>query len=348
MATTCPHGDYQDNPVMLFVEVEPWERQRLSELCPRHCDMHFSEKRLEQLADREIPPGTRVLSGFVHSELSAGQLSRLDCLEFIATRSTGFDNIDIAECNRRGIRVANVPRYGDNTVAEHAFAMLLALTRKIHRCYERTSRGDFSLEGLRGVDLAGKTFGCLGVGNIGEKAMRIAGGFGMNRIAFDVRPDPLASGAGGFRYVDLDTLLAESDVLSLHVPLNDHTRHIINAQTLAKMKPTAILLNTSRGAVVDTAALLEALRSGRLGGAGLDVLEKEELVSEEAMMLHQRYDLDTLRQIVQSNALLRMENVIITPHNAFNSQEATQRIVETTLDNIHAWLAGEPINIVNH
>jgi D-lactate dehydrogenase len=225
--------------------------------------------------------------------------------------------------------------------------MLLALTRKIHRCYERTTRGDFSIEGLRGNDLAGKTFGCLGVGNIGSKALRIAGGFGMNRIAFDTRHNPLLSGQYGFRYVDLDTLLAEADILSLHLPLNDKTHHIMNRDNFAKMKPGAILINTARGGVVDTAALIKALKSGHLGGAALDVLEAETEVVEEAELLSSDYDIETLKQVVQSNVLLRMENVIITPHNAFNSIEACKRIISTTFDNIHAWLLGEPINVVN-
>jgi len=268
-------------------------------------------------------------------------------LKLIATRSTGFDHIDLEECRRRGILVANVPHYGEDTVAEHAFGMLLALTRKIHRCYERTSRGDFSLEGLRGIDLAGKTFGSLGVGAIGSRAMRIAGGFGMNRIAYDLNPDVLLSGALGFRYVDFETLLAESDVLSLHLPLTDKTHHIIGREVLAKVKRGMILVNTARGGLIDTAALIESLRSGHLAGAALDVLEAEAVISEEAEILSSHYDVDTLRKVIQSNALLRLPNVIITPHNAFNSQEACQRIIRTTFDNIHAWLTGEPMNIVN-
>ena len=332
---------------MLFVELEPWEQDELTQSCPQRCEIVSFQNRLEELSNEKIPERATVLSPFVHSKVSAEQLARLPKLKFIATRSTGCDHIDIPECNRRGIRVANVPHYGEDTVAEHAFAMLLALTRKIHRCYERTSRGDFNRDGLRGTDLAGKTFGALGVGNIGAKAMRIAGGFGMNRLGYDLKPDPLLSGALGFRYVDLDTLLAASDVLSVHVPYNKNTHHILGAEAFAKMKKGAILINTARGGLVDADALIESLRGGHLGGAALDVLESEEAVSEEAQLLSSSYDLDSLRKVVQSHALLKMSNVIITPHNAFNSIEACRRIIHTTITNIHSWLQGEPENIVN-
>lgn len=343
----CIFDQVKEVPTIVFVELEPWERQHLERFCPDKCHIHAFSERLEALPDSTIPPETTVVSPFIHSTLNATQLARLPNLRLIATRSTGFDHIDIQECSRRGVLVANVSHYGEDTVAEHAFGMLLALTRKIHRCYERTTHGDFSIEGLRGIDLAGRTFGSLGVGNIGSRAMRIAGGFGMNRLAFDLRRDSLLSGRYGFRYVELDTLLAESDVLSIHIPLTERTRHLLNGDAFAKMKRDAILINTARGGIVDTAALIEALRSGRLGGAALDVLEAESAVAEEAELLSSRYDIDTLRQVVQSNALLRMPNVIITPHNAFNSEEACQRIIATTFENIHAWLLGEPKNIIN-
>jgi len=343
----CIYEQLDSPPTILFVELEPWEQDQVSELCPAKCNIIARPERLADAPDESVGPEVTVFSPFIHSEVTAEQLDRMPNVKLIATRSTGFDHIDMAECGRRGILVANVPHYGENTVAEHAFGMLLALTRKIHRCYERTSRGDFSVEGLRGTDLAGKTFGCLGVGNIGSRAMRIAGGFGMNRLAYDARRDGLLSGRYGFRYVDFQTLLAEADVLSVHLPLTDETRHMLDADAFARMKSGAILINTARGGIVDTAALIQALKSGHLGGAALDVLEAESAVAEEAELLSSSYDIDTLRQVVQSNALLRMPNVIITPHNAFNSIEACRRIIETTFENIHGWLLGEPQNIVS-
>ncbi len=331
---------------ILFVEAERWEHDHLRDLCPQHCHIVSNERRLEELDDSAIPGGLRILSVFVHSRVDAGQLDRLPDLELIATRSTGCDHIDLAECARRGIVVTNVPDYGGNTVAEHTFGMLLALTRKIHRCYERTVRGDFSIHGLRGTDLCGKTFGALGAGRIARHALRIAGGFGMERIAFDVAPDPEAAREIGFQYVGFEDLLRRSDVLSLHVPLNDRTRHVIDAEALSKTRQGAIIVNTARGGLIDPQALIEALRSGHLGGAALDVLESETAVGEEAELLSSTYDVETLRAVVQNSALLRMPNVIITPHNAFNSVEALRRIIRATIDNIHAFLSGAPRNVV--
>ncbi len=343
----CIYDNLDEQPVILMVELEDWEMDELKAACPRQCTMKLVHERLAQFDDAAFMNEVTVFSPFVHSECPAEQLRRMPNLRLIATRSTGYDTIDLDYCGEHGIYVANVPDYGEDTVAEHAFGMLLALTRKIHRCYERTSRGDFSAEGLRGTDLAGKTFGCLGVGGIGARAMRIAGGFGMNRIAFDTRRDALLSGSLGFRYVTFDQLLAESDVLSIHVPLTEKTRHMVDAGAIATMKDGAILVNTARGGVVDSAALVTALREGRLGGACLDVLESEELIGEEAELLSSDYDIDSLRGLVQSHALLKLPNVIITPHNAFNSEEACRRIIHTTLDNIHSFLEGEPTNIVN-
>ena len=341
------HKDRKPNTTILFAELADWEQTQIQKECCGNCNLIYSHKKFEDIDQSEIPQDAEILSVFVHSNLSAEYLKRMPKLKLIAIRATGFDKIDLDYCKANDIYVANVPRYGDDTVAEHAFAMLLALTRKIHRCYERTTRGDFSLEGLRGMDLAGKVFGCLGVGKIGTKAIRIAGGFGMNRIAHQIHEHPLLSGNYGFHYVDFDTLLRESDILSIHVPYNKQTHHMIDRAALQKMKVGAIIINTARGGIIDSTALLEALKSGHLGGACLDVLEAEELIAEEAEILSSDYDVETLQKIVQSHKLLKMPNVIITPHNAFNSFEACRRIVTTTVDNIHAWMKGDPINIVN-
>ena len=347
METKCIYDDLESSATILYVEMELWESEQLKERCPQKCDIRTFAGPLEEIGDSPSLEDVNVLSPFIHSKCTSEQLKRLSKLEFIATRSTGFDHIDQDYCNEKNIYIANVPAYGDDTVAEHAFGMLLALTRKIHRCYERTVRGDFNIEGLRGTDLAGKTFGTLGVGKIGAKAMRIAGGFGMNRIAFDIQKNTRLSGELGFCYVDFDTLLTESDVLSLHVPLTEKTRHLLDAKAFEKMKSNAILINTARGGVVDQSALIDALKNKRIGGAALDVLEGEDAVAEEAELLSSQYDIETLRRVVQTNTLLKMDNVIITPHNAFNSEEALERIFQTTMDNIHGWMIGEPQNIVN-
>jgi D-lactate dehydrogenase len=332
---------------LLFLEAQQWDRDRLREKCSR-CDAHFTGQRLEELADEDIPEGVEVVSPFVYSDCSADQLRRLGAdLKLVATRSTGFDHVDIDYCNEHGIAVANVPTYGDNTVAEHAFGLILALTRKIHRCYERTIRGDFSMEGLRGIDLKGKTFGSIGTGSIARNALRIARGFDMRCLGYDIQPDEDAARRIGFEYVDLDALLGESDVVSLHVPHNEHTHHMVDAEALGKMKRGALLVNTARGGIIDPQALLESLQDGHLGGAALDVLEAEKTIREEAEILSGSYEVDNLRAIVQNHALLRLPNVIITPHVAFNSDEAVERILQTTVDNVHAFYCGKPQHLVN-
>ena len=332
---------------VLFVEAEPWEHDQLVHTCSYGCNVHSREEMLHNLADADIPPSVSILSTFVHSRVTLEQLHRLPELRLIATRSTGLDHIDLAPCTQRGILVANVPHYGENTVAEHTFALLLALTRKVHRCHERTVRGDFSIEGLRGTDLFGKTFGCLGVGNIGLRVLRIAGGFGMEMIAYDVAARPELAAEIGFAYVGFDELLARSDVLSIHVPYNEKTRHMVDAAALAALPKGAIVVNTARGGIIDPQALIDALKSGHLGGAALDVLEDETAIGEEAEIMSSNYDVETLKGIVRNHALLAMPNVIITPHVAFNSDQAIKRIIDTTIANIHSFLSGAPQNVVN-
>ncbi len=332
-------------PRVLFVEAEPWEHDELVHRCAYGCQVESRRERLHDLPDADIPPHVSILSTFVNSHVTAEQLDRLPEVRLLATRSTGFDHVDLEACSRRGVIVSNVPHYGENSVAEHTFALLLALTRKLHRCLERTVRGDFSIQGLRGTELFGKTFGCLGAGNIGLKVLRIAGGFGMRRIACELAARPELAAEIGFEYVGLEELLSRSHVLSIHVPHNEKTHHLIDAAALAKLPRGAILVNTARGGIVDPQALIGALRSGHLGGAALDVLEGETAIGEEAEIMSSGYDVETLKSIVRNHALLTMPNVIITPHVAFNSEQAIRRIVDTTIENIHAFLSCQPQNV---
>ena len=284
------------------------------------------------------------LSPFIYSKVTAERLARLPNLKLIATRSTGYDHIDLAECRRRGVTVCNVPAYGENTVAEHTFALILALSRKVHEAFVRVRAGDFSLDGLRGFDLKGKTIGVIGAGHIGLHVIRIARGFGMNVLAFDVRRDRFLAEVLGYEYVDLDVLLERSDIITLHAPYQAQTHHLIHRGNIDRIKRGAILINTARGGLVDTEALLEALRQGILSGAGLDVLEGEEAVYEESALLGDSVNPERLRQAIQNHLLLKTPNVVFTPHNAFNSREALERILDTTIDNIAAFAAGAPRN----
>jgi D-lactate dehydrogenase len=327
----------------LFFELEPWETEWLR-ACPGLPDAIFREEALTP-DNPHLDPGAEILSVFIRSPIERAVLERLPALRLTTTRSTGYDHIDRETCRQRGITVCNVPRYGEHTVAEHTFGLILALSRKIHHAYIRTSRLNFSTESLCGFDLRGKTLSVIGTGNIGIRVIQIARGFGMRILAFDAREQPLLAEVLGFEYAPLDRLLREGDVVSLHVPLLPQTRHVIDQEALGKMKAGALLVNTSRGGLVDTAALIEALDSGRLGGAGLDVLEGEELLGEEQVLLDGA-PMEKLREVLQDYNLLRRENVIVTPHIGWYSQEARERILTTTVENIRAFHAGQPVNVV--
>jgi len=289
-----------------------------------------------------------LLSVFVQSRVGKEVLEQLPRLKMIAARSTGVDHIDMGECARRGILVANVPVYGENTVAEHAFALILALSRKVFQSYERTERMNFDRAGLQGFDLFGKTLGVVGTGNIGRHSARIGRGLSMSVIAYDVKPDLHLAAELGFSYVgSLDELLGKSDVITLHVPYLPATHHLINTDNVQNIKRGAILVNTARGALVDTAALLWALGEKILSGAGLDVLEEENDTYEEIELLSKEFPKNKdIATILRNHILVARDDVIITPHNAFNSVEAVQRIFDTTVENVRAFLGGKPTNAV--
>ncbi|MBI4495020.1 MAG: hydroxyacid dehydrogenase [Chloroflexi bacterium] len=331
-------------PVIACFEVEPWEegvlRQQLAELELRATHAPLRPDTLD------LAQGATLATVFIYSRLSADLLAQLPDLRCIATRSTGYDHIDLETCRRRGIVVSNVPTYGENTVAEHTFGLILSLSRKIHQAYVRTSRGDFSLQGLRGFDLKGRTLGVVGAGNIGLHVVRIGRGFGMEVLAHDAHPHHLLAEVLGFRYVPLEEVLRQADIVTLHVPYRPNTHHLIDRARLAQMKRGSLLINTARGGLVDTEALLWALDEGILAGAGLDVLEGEELIAEERQLLAHGVAAEQLQAAVRGHLLLRRENVVVTPHIAFNSEEALQRILDTTVHNVHAFLAGEPANVV--
>jgi len=244
--------------------------------------------------------------------------------------------------------VANVPVYGENTVAEHVFGLLLTLSHKLDQAIDRTRKGDFSPRGLQGFDLYGKTFGVIGTGNIGMHAIRIAKGFGMEVLAFDIKPREDCARELGFRYVEMEDLLRQSDVISLHVPSTKKTRHMLSEREFDLMKPGVVIINTSRGGLIDTRALVRALAEGTVAGAGFDVLAEEPVIREEAELLRSVYQRShNLEALLADHVLIRLRNVIVTPHSAFNTKEAVTKILETTVDNIQSFLAGETLNVVD-
>jgi D-lactate dehydrogenase len=315
-----------------FFEIEDWEKDYLKEKL-KDQELIFSK----DVLDRKTADSAKdayIISIFIYSRINKKILDRLEKLKAITTRSTGFDHIDTKECRKRKILVLNVPYYGENTVAEHTFALILSLSRKIHKSYERTSRGNFSLEGLRGFDLKGKTLGVVGVGHIGKHVVRIAKGFEMNVIAYDVNRDVKLAKKLGFKYVSFKDLLKNSDIITLHVPYNKKTHHLINENNIKLIKKGAYIINTARGGIIETKALVKALAKGQLGGAALDVLEEESLIKEEVQLLSRNFPKENLQNLIENHLLLTFDNVIITPHNAFNSKEALQRILDTTIENI--------------
>lgn len=327
-------------------EVEDWERETFVDLETDHELVFRGETLTEENA--EGASDAEIVSTFIYSALDRPVLSKFKNLKLIATRSTGFDHIDIAYCDENDIRVANVPSYGENTVAEHVFALLGAISHNLVDAANRTRCGDFSQRGLQGFDLKGKTLGVVGTGHIGAHTARIAKGYQMEVVSYDVKPDHDLAEKVGFRYVDLDDLLAAADIITLHVPGNEKTQHVISDDEFERMKDGVVLINTARGQLVDIDALLRALATGKVKAAGLDVLPEEPVVREEAELLRSwfgpKYNLDTL---LADHILLRLNNVVITPHSAFNTREAVQRILETTHENMIGFARGEPVNVVN-
>ena len=328
-----------------FFEIENWQKEYLKEKLNNAELSFFAEPlSLDSISSAKDCP---IVSPFIYSQINKDILQKLPDLKMIATRSTGFDHIDISKTKESKITVCNVPFYGENTVAEHTFALILSLSRKMFDSVERARKGDFSLDGLRGFDLEAKTLGIIGMGHIGLHVARIAKGFEMNVLAYDPREDKKLVKKIGFEYVDLKNLLAKSDIITLHAPDNKETHHLINSENINLIKKGAYLINTARGGLIETQALLKALSDGTLSGAGLDVLEEECFVKEEAQLLSKEFPKTCdLKTVLQNHILLQQKNVIITPHNAFNSQEALMRILDTTVENINNFIAGKSQNLI--
>ncbi|MEG1041223.1 MAG: 2-hydroxyacid dehydrogenase [Pseudomonas sp.] len=325
---------------VLFFSSQTYDQDSFNHAPATHgLEMHFQPARLTE-DTAALAGGHEVVCAFINDDLSAPVLERLAAggTRLIALRSAGYNHVDLAAAKRLGLAVVRVPAYSPHAVAEHAVALILALNRRLHRAYNRTREGNFSLHGLTGFDLHGKTVGVVGTGQIGATFARIMAGFGCQLLAYDPYPNPelLALGA---RYLELPELLRQAQIISLHCPLTEHTRHLINAQSLAQLQPGAMLINTGRGALIDTPALIEALKDGQLGYLGLDVYEEE-----AQLFFEDRSDLPLQDDVLAR--LLTFPNVIVTAHQAFLTREALAAIAETTLDNITRWAAGNPQNLV--
>jgi D-lactate dehydrogenase len=302
----------------------------------RH-EITFFEPRLTSETAR-LAEGHQAVCSFVNDRLDAETFERLTeaGTRLVALRSAGYNHVDLHAAGRLGLPVVRVPEYSPHAVAEHAVALVLALNRKIHRAYARVREWNFSLEGLVGFDLHGKTVGVVGTGRIGRATAAIFHGFGCPVLAYDLRPDAGLESESWCRYVDLRELFEASDVVSLHVPLTPSTRHMVDAELLGAMKRSALLINTGRGALIDSRALIEALKRGSIAGAGLDVYEEEEGI----------FFRDLSNEMLKDDVLARLltfPNVIVTAHQAFLTRDALDAIAETTLASVTAFERGEAL-----
>ena len=313
---------------------QPYDQQFL---CAANLDYGHELAFFEARLTRQTTPlahGYPAVCLFVNDHGDAEVLADLQAhgTRLIALRSAGFNHIDLNAAERLGLTVVRVPAYSPHAVAEHAVALILGLNRKIHRAYARVREGNFSLDGLLGFDLYKRTVGIIGTGKIGLFTAKILAGFGCRILAYDPFPTPEIAAIGG-TYLSLEELLAESDIISLHCPLTPQTRHLINRETIELMKDGAMIINTSRGALIDSRAALDALKAGKIGYMGLDVYE------EEADLFFQ----DLSNQVIQDDVFARfvtLPNVLIPGHQGFFTYEALQNIAETTLSNISAFEAG--------
>lgn len=321
--------------VIVFYESTPIDQFQLTEgLKPTDHYWEFVEK---TLSPDTINKEAEVISVFTHSVVTKELMDKMPKLRLIATRTTGYDHIDIDHATDRGIAVVNVPDYGDNTVAEHAFSLLLSLSRKLLSTVAATKQGSYSISEHTGFDLHKKTIGIIGMGRIGKNAAKIAKGFGMNVLAYDIYENEKAAQTIGFNYVSLEKLLEKSDIISLHTPLTPDNYYLINSSTIKRMKRGTILINTARGELVENRSLIGALESGQIAAAGLDAVAGERYINRIDMthvITNNATAPHVFQQVAEVCALQHMPNVIITPHSAFNTTEAIKRINETTVENI--------------
>jgi D-lactate dehydrogenase len=319
-------------------DTHPYDREAITAANSRFGhDLVFYEPRLTT-ATASLAAGFPAVCSFVNDRLDRAALTALKAegVRLIALRSAGYNHVDLEAAAALTMTVVRVPAYSPHAIAEHAVALLLTLNRKTHRAYNRVREANFSLDGLVGVDLHGKTAGIIGTGRIGAAVARILNGFGCRILAYDTQPDERLAGEIGLAYASLDALSRQADVISLHVPLTPSTHHIIDAAALGRMKPGVILINTGRGALLDSRALIAALKTGHVGAAGLDVYEVEEGV----------FFRNLSNQVLQDDTLARLltfPNVLVTSHQGFLTREALASLAETTLENVRAFEAGDPL-----
>lgn len=328
-----------------FFEATESEQTTLRNLLPGFALAFYSEKLTPETA--KLAQASDVVSVFINSQVTKEVMELLPKMKLLQTRSTGYDHIDVAAAKAKGVAVSTVPAYGSHTVAEFAFALILGLSRKIFTARHQLMEGDsFDISALQGFELKGKTLGVVGTGRIGKNVVKIATGMEMKVIAYDVFPDEKFAAEEHFEYVDLPTLLARADIVTLHAPYNEKSHHLINKSNIGMMKKTALFINTARGELVETDALVRALESGTIAGAGLDVLEGERQLKDEAALLRGGAEMADYKVLFEDHVLMDMPNVILTPHIAFDTAEGVREILEVTAGSIAGFAAGKPENLL--
>ena len=333
---------------IIFFDVEDYETDVLKQACEGKYDYKLINSPLNDMTDfSENILKADVISCFTTSRVTGNILKKFSNLKLIALRSVGFNHIDIDYCKENDIAVETTPNYGNKSVAEFAFGLMIDVSRKITRAYNDLAQEVVNPHLSMGFELGGKTIGIIGLGAIGSEMARLAYGFDMNILGFDIRENVELEEKYGVKYTNFDSLLENSDVISLHAPLTKENHHLFNEESIKKMKPSAVLINTARGELVDSQALYNALSSGAIGGAGLDVLEFEESLSNPDYLVDiDRLSNNSLKKTILNTRLLKLENVIITPHMAYDTIEAVTRILNTTIENINAFSEGRIQNNV--
>jgi D-lactate dehydrogenase len=321
-----------------FFGVKSWEREAIEKATVKLPCFGVGIFEEEVQDNLELAAKYEIISTFIYSRVDKAALDKLPNLKMIATRSTGMDHIEVAECQKRGIEVKNVPVYGSKTVAEYTMALMLAVAKRIVVAHQSVEEGEFSPEGLTGVDLEGKTLGVIGVGKIGQNVIKLARAFGMKVVAVERTADEKLAKRLGFKYVTLEDLLKVSDFVTLHVPYFPETHHLINRQNIKLMKPGSYLINTSRGPLVESEAIVWALNKKILAGVGLDVTEEEALVENISVVMTDKTRKEDLKEVLSFHLLRDRDDVVFTPHNAFNTKEAIERIIATTVTNINDFI----------
>ncbi|WP_457644509.1 NAD(P)-dependent oxidoreductase [Persephonella sp.] len=332
-----------------FFGIEDWEKlhiERKLREAEIEGDIRFTKEPLS-VDNVEHYKDADIISVFIYSKVTREVIDKMENLKLIVTRSAGYDHIDVSYAREKGIYVAYIPGYGNNTVAEYTFALILALSRKFKPMIDRTARGIFSREGLMGVDLLGKTIGIIGTGRIGCYVARLAYGFGMKILAYDRTKKREIIEKYGAEYVGLEELLMRSDIVTVHLPYTKSTHYLINRFNIKLMKLNAMLINTSRGAVVEIDAVVEALKEGRLaGGVALDTFEAEEVLIEEEFLRRDDIPAIKLKKAMEAYYVLHEDNVIVSPHLAYYTKDASERILNIAVDEIKHFLTeGKPVNI---